>query len=747
MAALIGALRVSLSADTAQFEDGMRRARETSKSTAGYIRTSFGGVGASIKQGLAGIVAGLSVGLFAGLIKQSLEYASSLAEVAQQLGVTTKDLQTFRFAAGQVGVSQEQLETGLSKLTITLGKVAAGAKAPAAALSAIGISADELKGKDTGEAFRIIADGLQKITDRSQRAAVEVAIFGKAGSALDNLLAGGSAALNELSLAAEKLGIVLSDEQIQKADDTADKLEALKTVLSARLAGVVADNADSILGFADSLVVLVGKIGDALKYLQALRAGLSQFTQLASIPAQIKRAAGVAVNAQGLGQIAQNGGKITLKLPPARPAARPKPLPGVDIDKFLAGGGGGKKSGGKKGGVDHSAEDALRDRYQFDQELRRAQMDTLRAQQDLASNYVKRTTIGIEILNAEQASREAEYQYQVALYDLTKGKQGQSAAQVAQLRAQEEITDSLERFRLMQDEEEQRQKDVQDLVQGDFDRRRDVLDSLSGIATTAAERRRIELEILRIAYEQKAQALQNVIDTSKNIKEQEDARRDLANLNQTYGNDRQGVLNSTRGPLEDWAASVPQTMVQVTEALQGVQVQGFEGLSDAISDVITGTQSLKDAFGSLAKSVIADLIRMSVRMLIFRALSSAFPGLFGGGVGAPDLGYGTTPNIGAVALPKMASGGSIKVLGGSGDRNLLSLNGVGIARVDHGERIDVTRDGGGGSPMGGRVIVELRDDMLDGRIAEGANVQIVRAYPVMRAGAMQAVQERGRRSS
>jgi hypothetical protein len=255
MAALIGALRVSLSADTAQFDAGMRKAQSTASSASSSIQKSLG----ALKAGVAGFVGALSVGMVVGVIKNALEYAGSLAEVAQQLGVTTKDLQTFRFAAGQVGVSQEQLETGLSKLTITLGKVAAGAEAPTKALKAIGVSAEELKGKDTGEAFRVISDALQKVTDRSQRAAVEVALFGKSGAQLDNMLSGGSAALNALTDAAEKLGIVLSDEQIQKADDTADKIEALKTVLSANIASVVADNADSILTLANALGTLLDR--------------------------------------------------------------------------------------------------------------------------------------------------------------------------------------------------------------------------------------------------------------------------------------------------------------------------------------------------------------------------------------------------------------------------------------------------------------------------------------------------------
>jgi hypothetical protein len=50
-------------------------------------------------------------------------------------------------------------------------------------------------------------------------------LFGKAGAKLDNLLSGAEGRLNDLSDAAEKLGIVLSDEQIQKADETADKIK------------------------------------------------------------------------------------------------------------------------------------------------------------------------------------------------------------------------------------------------------------------------------------------------------------------------------------------------------------------------------------------------------------------------------------------------------------------------------------------------------------------------------------------
>lgn len=49
----------------------------------------------------------------------------------------------------------------------------------------------------------------------------------------------------------------------------------------------------------------------------------------------------------------------------------------------------------------------------------------------------------------------------------------------------------------------------------------------------------------------------------------------------------------------------------------------------AIADVVSGTKSLQQAFGDLARSVIQELVQMTVKMLIFRALASAFPSVFG----------------------------------------------------------------------------------------------------------------------
>jgi hypothetical protein len=673
MSALIGALRVSLSADTASFEQGMARARKNANSTAGSINKSFSGIASTLKSTAAAFGVALSVGTVVAAGKAALEYASHLSELADTLGLTTKDLQTFSYAAGQVGISQEDLETGIQKLTISMGKAQLGSEAQIKAFNAIGISIDQLKGKNAGDVFRLIAESLEKVSDRSERAAVEVALFGKSGAKLDNLLSGSQGRLNELSDAAEKLGIVLSDEQIQNADHTADKIRALETVLKARLAGIVADNSDAILSLAEALGQVARAAADALAGLRNFYSGALQKTaQFASAHPQIADA----LFGKGYSQnVRVNAFHDRLNQATAGMLADKTPRPtGGTVSNFLGGGGGGSKK------ADHSAEDAERKRLEllrnandFLQEQLHAEQDILQAKKDLSTDYSEQTTLEVQLLDSERASYKAQLDYEVASKDKTK-------AQADALLALYDQADSLKRQKLIQDEAEHRERDNAMLAQHDFDRRRDVLQSQEAIATTQDERRKIELELLQIAYEQKRKALQDIIDHSKDQAAIEDARRDLLNLNKTYANDRQGVMNQTAGPLESYLNSIPHDAATINEALQGIEVEGLQGIVDALSHVGEGWKAMRDIALRAIQDILAQLIKLQIEKMLFS--------MIGGSSVVPTL-----TDVTPVTPFHFAGGGSFNILGRTGtDKNVLSLNDIPIANVNYGERLTIGND-------------------------------------------------------
>ncbi|MGB5078923.1 MAG: phage tail tape measure protein, partial [Sphingorhabdus sp.] len=255
-------LILKLKADLDSYHRDMVGARRLTDKQLDAIEARGVKMGKGLKNGFnlaktaaVGFIASIGVQAITSAISSGLQYAASLGEIAQQLGVTTDELQEYRYAASQAGVSTEEMDLALTQLTRRIGEGLQGTKAQAESFAKLGISVRDAEGnvKSAGEVIPEIADAMQKLGSDAERSAIGTDLFGKSFQKLLPLLSGGSNGVNELRNAAQKLGIVLSSEQIAKADETADKLDAVKQVLQAKIAGVVADNAGSILELADAL--------------------------------------------------------------------------------------------------------------------------------------------------------------------------------------------------------------------------------------------------------------------------------------------------------------------------------------------------------------------------------------------------------------------------------------------------------------------------------------------------------------
>lgn len=326
-----------------------------------------------------------------------------------------------------------------------------------------------------------------------------------------------------------------------------------------------------------------------------------------------------------------------------------------------------------------AAEDAINRQQAFQSEDQRLDEEILRARGQLAQGSQAQAAFAVQILQIEQANYEkaldrlvADRKLEAADAERLKIKQQQITAERAkainlerQLAAMEQESDAL--FR-------QRQYLIEDAAFAEEE------------ATTTARRRELQLQILDLTYLQKEAALRDLkarLELAGKMEEAARVQEQINRLPTEKEQDRSRIKDATRNPLEEWARGIPKTEAEIRESLQRIQAQGLEGLTSAITNVITGTQSLKSAFKDLARSIIADIIQMTVRMLIFRAVSSVLGGGFGGGIGA---GVPGGAGGGAAGPVGMASGGSFQIMGNGGtDRNILSLNGQPLARVSKGE--------------------------------------------------------------
>lgn len=72
-----------------------------------------------------------------------------------------------------------------------------------------------------------------------------------------------------------------------------------------------------------------------------------------------------------------------------------------------------------------------------------------------------------------------------------------------------------------------------------------------------------------------------------------------------------------------------QAIRTVSEEMQSMAVRGLQTLEDNLTAVVMGTKSAKDAFSDMARSIIADLVRIQIRKAIVEPLSGVLDSALG----------------------------------------------------------------------------------------------------------------------
>lgn len=202
----------------------------------------------------AGVAAVVAVG------QRALEHVTTLKKESEQLGISTKALQEYRFAASEVGVEQADLSDGFTDLTQKIGEARGGSKEAMQGFRDLGIDLDDTTGraKTMETVFNELIGRLSMVSDPTERARLEAQLFGEEWRKIDPMLRAGSGRIDQLRTAAHQFGAVISDDAIQNADATARKVAQMKLVLEANIADAVARNSTAILGLANSLTKMAG---------------------------------------------------------------------------------------------------------------------------------------------------------------------------------------------------------------------------------------------------------------------------------------------------------------------------------------------------------------------------------------------------------------------------------------------------------------------------------------------------------
>jgi hypothetical protein len=684
--------------DLKGFVDGAER---TAGAGAGRIGGAISSMALSVTTVLTGLVTLLglaAVGAF-NLGMQGMQMADDIANTARKIGVGTNALQEWRFVAKQTGGDAKDADAALDKFADKLAQATAGtSKSATKAFNLLGIGPEELRSfKSTEDALDTITDRIKGLKSEADRAAVAEALgLGSLSAALRD----GAVDIAKLRDEAQSLGVVMDQEMVRRASQAQGEFDTLSQIIDVNLKSAFID-------LAPAIMAAIGLVADLAR---ALSDAMDAWRDLDSKTTRGLQREAARLSAENNNLISRYGSPLGMN---GREADRPT-VPGSSGGAAGVGGAmvvrsmqpgaretyennqrrlneifeqikaredtaapslTSRSSGGSltlpppraDNSAQRAAEREARRAERVEQDIFKARQRLLRVAEDDILTAQQRYDLAREQLKMDREARDAEIQSKTDRGEIKAAERRQLDAANAEADALEDrlLTDNA--FREIQDERLATEKLLSGLSA-------DLLSLQSGAARTAKERQRIELDLLEIRQRERREALRLELERNPNLTQ---AQREaaMATNGRIERGERDAVIRNNLSPLERWRDESLKTADEIAEAYENVAARGLDALNDGLVDAIMNSRNLGEVFSNVARQILADLLKISVRRGITEPLADMLFGGSGSGVGS-----GSGGGIGSSIFSAIKS--ALKIPGFSSG---VSNFGGGLAYVHAGE--------------------------------------------------------------
>lgn len=284
------------------------------------------------------------------------------------------------------------------------------------------------------------------------------------------------------------------------------------------------------------------------------------------------------------------------------------------------------------------AEEELRRRQAFENELAKLQGDEVEARQALITSAEQIAALELESIEISRRRYDDNLNSLVEQGKLTAEESAQLRGineERARLRAELVRKREDERKFRMAEAAAQRQAQFESDQRGD---QADVLQSQLDVARTQQERRDLERRLLDLQFaEERARndyliAFYERLKVQEGISESEKAEAEAAaraaelrnqSIDERRDNAQTSSDRSTAGPLESFFNEIPSTAEQINEALENVAAGGLATFTDALTDAIVNFRSLGDVGLAVLQNITAALVRMAIQQIILKTIGKA----------------------------------------------------------------------------------------------------------------------------
>ena len=219
-------------------------------------------------------------------MKKAAEYGDRIDKMSQKIGMSRKSFQEWDYIMSQNGGNVETLQMGFKTLVTQIEGVQKGSKDSIKAFQALGVSVKDNNGhfRVADDVFNDVIRKLQQVKDPTQKMILANRLFGRSAAELRPLLNQEAEAIDELREKANKMGLIISEEDVKNAVKFSDTMDTFSRVFQAKFATIAmklmpkfVEILERILSHTDTIEKVIGYV---LKLVEVFINLVDWFTKL-----------------------------------------------------------------------------------------------------------------------------------------------------------------------------------------------------------------------------------------------------------------------------------------------------------------------------------------------------------------------------------------------------------------------------------------------------------------------------------
>ncbi|MCE9566372.1 MAG: hypothetical protein K8U57_30480 [Planctomycetes bacterium] len=219
----LGELKVTIKADSAAYEQAMKRVTGVTQQSASQMQSAFGVMKAQLME----LVPALSAVALVEFGRRAVDAASQIQDMADRIGFAASSLAALETPLKTNGSSVDEFAASVNRMNNMIGEAAKGTNQEAIkAFDELGLSVRKLQAMSPEEQFYEVTQAIMQLGTQAQITNAGMSIFGRAFSAMQPMLKESHGALSDYVDKQKELNEALSDETIKRIDDFGDHLEA-----------------------------------------------------------------------------------------------------------------------------------------------------------------------------------------------------------------------------------------------------------------------------------------------------------------------------------------------------------------------------------------------------------------------------------------------------------------------------------------------------------------------------------------